>query len=174
MSEQNALYPIFLKIEQLKTLIVGGGEVALEKLTFLLKSSPGAAVTVVSPHFNPNVKTLAAEYPGVRLIERTFITDDLIGKNLAIICTDNEQLNFLIKADAHKVRMNHLAADRVMLDLPNHRGPRELGLVRHLKLNDRMFALLAVKQRVQASRIQHAVQIFHVVVQVVVVLLRPL
>jgi len=100
MSEQNALYPIFLKIEQLNTLIVGGGEVAMEKLTFLLKSSPRATVTVVSPHFNPEVKTLAAGYPGVRLIERTFITDDLIGKNLALICTNNKQLNFLIKAEA--------------------------------------------------------------------------
>lgn len=111
MSEQNMLYPIFLKIDQLNTLIVGGGEVALEKLTFLLKSSPGAMVTVVSPHFNPEVRALTAGYPAVRLIQRTFITDDLIGKNIALICTDNEQLNFLIKAEASSCNVLANVAD---------------------------------------------------------------
>ncbi len=101
ISQQNTLYPIFLKIEQLNTLVVGGGEVALEKLNFLLKSSPNATITVVSPHFDPEVRKLSAGYPRVRLIERTFITDDLIGKNLTLICTNNEQLNFLIKAEAN-------------------------------------------------------------------------
>ena len=100
MSEQNSLYPIFLKIEQLNTLIVGGGEVALEKMTFMLKSSPEAMITVVSPHFDPEIRKFAAGFPLVKLIERTFITDDLIGKNVALICTNNEQLNFLIKAEA--------------------------------------------------------------------------
>jgi len=38
--EQNELYPIFLKVAELEVLIVGGGNVGLEKLSFLLKSSP--------------------------------------------------------------------------------------------------------------------------------------
>ena len=47
--ERNNLYPIFLKMHELQVLIVGGGNVALEKLTFLLKSSPTANVTMVAP-----------------------------------------------------------------------------------------------------------------------------
>ena len=47
--ERNNLYPIFLKSKNLNFLIVGGGFVAEEKLTFLLKSSPDAKVTMVSP-----------------------------------------------------------------------------------------------------------------------------
>ena len=35
--ERNELYPIFLKVHQLNVLIVGGGNVGLEKLSFLLK-----------------------------------------------------------------------------------------------------------------------------------------
>ena len=35
--EVNNLYPIFLKTNNLQILIVGGGFVAEEKLTFLLK-----------------------------------------------------------------------------------------------------------------------------------------
>jgi precorrin-2 dehydrogenase/sirohydrochlorin ferrochelatase len=48
--ERNELYPIFLKVSHLNILIVGGGNVALEKLSFLLKSSPNAQVQMVSPY----------------------------------------------------------------------------------------------------------------------------
>lgn len=44
----NELYPIFLKVSELNVLIVGGGNVGFEKITFLLKSSPNANVTVVA------------------------------------------------------------------------------------------------------------------------------
>jgi len=43
---QNELYPIFLKVNILDVLIIGGGDVALEKLRFLLKSSPNAKVVL--------------------------------------------------------------------------------------------------------------------------------
>ena len=45
----NTLYPIFIKPENIRILIVGGGNVALEKLSFIYKSSPQAIVTLVSP-----------------------------------------------------------------------------------------------------------------------------
>ena len=49
--ERNNLYPVFLKLNKLNVLIVGGGFVAEEKLKFLLKSSPDAHVIMVSPMF---------------------------------------------------------------------------------------------------------------------------
>jgi precorrin-2 dehydrogenase/sirohydrochlorin ferrochelatase len=57
--EQNELYPIFLKAKKLNFLIIGGGFVAEEKLTFLLKSSPHAKVTMVSPMFREGAIALA-------------------------------------------------------------------------------------------------------------------
>ena len=51
MTLKNELYPIFLKASQLNILIVGGGKVALEKLSFLLKSSPKANVLIISKEF---------------------------------------------------------------------------------------------------------------------------
>ena len=50
MLPMNELYPIFLKTETLQFLIVGGGNVALEKLEFLIKSSPNAQITMVAPY----------------------------------------------------------------------------------------------------------------------------
>ena len=57
--DRNNLYPIFLKTKNLNVLIVGGGFVAEEKLTFLLKSSPDAHVTMVSPMFREGTVKLA-------------------------------------------------------------------------------------------------------------------
>ena len=60
--ERNELYPIFLKVSNLHILIVGGGNVALEKLTFLLKSSPNAQVEMVSPMFREETIELANKF----------------------------------------------------------------------------------------------------------------
>ena len=49
MFHLNPLYPIFLKTNRLHFLIVGGGNVALEKLQFLYKSSPNTAVNLIAP-----------------------------------------------------------------------------------------------------------------------------
>ena len=62
MKKQNELYPIFLKVHQLNVLIVGGGNVALEKLSFLLKSSPNAKVALIALEFSKEVLTLAKKH----------------------------------------------------------------------------------------------------------------
>ncbi|WP_375436550.1 NAD(P)-dependent oxidoreductase, partial [uncultured Hymenobacter sp.] len=59
----NPLFPVFLKLEQLRVLLVGGGNVGLEKLTAILRSSPATAVTVVSLTFLPALRELAARFP---------------------------------------------------------------------------------------------------------------
>ena len=60
--ERNNLYPIFLKMYKLQALIVGGGNVALEKLSFLLKSSPDANVQMVATFFRPETIALAKKF----------------------------------------------------------------------------------------------------------------
>jgi precorrin-2 dehydrogenase/sirohydrochlorin ferrochelatase len=60
--ERNNLYPIFLKTSQLEILIVGGGNVAEEKLHFLTKSSPDVKVTIVSPMVRKNTLKLAKKF----------------------------------------------------------------------------------------------------------------
>ncbi|MEN9386630.1 MAG: Precorrin-2 dehydrogenase, partial [Bacteroidota bacterium] len=47
----NELFPIFLKLDRLNTLVVGGGNVALEKVSAILRNSPAARVTMVAPMF---------------------------------------------------------------------------------------------------------------------------
>lgn len=99
-SNQNFLYPIFLKLDKVETLIVGGGLVGLEKLSFLLKSSPNANVTLVASEILPEIEMLASVFSGVKLRYKKFSLDDLNGKRLAIIATEKKKLNQQIKAEA--------------------------------------------------------------------------
>ena len=66
MSSQNntnPLYPVFFRLDKLKMLIVGAGEVGEEKLHFILKSSPNANITVVAPWAKPEVEELIKKFP---------------------------------------------------------------------------------------------------------------
>lgn len=90
--EKNELYPIFLKVASLEVLIVGGGNVGLEKLTFLLKSSPSARVTMVSKDYIPEVTALAEGYH-VDLIQAPYEKDYIKGKQIVIATTDDLEVN---------------------------------------------------------------------------------
>lgn len=100
--EQNRLFPVFLKLEGLHTLLVGGGNVGLEKLTALLNSSPAAKVTVVAGIIRQPLKDIASSHPAVRLVERNYRRTDLSGKDLVILATDNPDLHKRIRTEARK------------------------------------------------------------------------
>ena len=100
--ERNNLYPIFLKTRALNVLIVGGGNVAEEKLSFLTKSSPDAKITMVSPLFRENTLKLAANYD-VELIRATYKTEFLNGKHLVIATTDKPDINIQVYNDCRSM-----------------------------------------------------------------------
>ena len=99
--EQNELYPIFLKVAELEVLIVGGGNVGLEKLAFLLKSSPNAKVTIVSIHFLPELLALAKNH-NAEIIEAAYHKSFLKGKHLVIATTDSIEVNIQVHADCRQ------------------------------------------------------------------------
>ena len=109
--EQNPLFPVFLKLEELHTLLVGGGNVGLEKLTALLKNSPAAKVTVVAGIISGPVKELATAHPNVELVARNFLPGDLSDKDLVILATDDPELHKRIRTDARKQRILINVAD---------------------------------------------------------------
>jgi precorrin-2 dehydrogenase/sirohydrochlorin ferrochelatase len=98
METRNNLYPIFLKAKALHVLIIGGGNVAEEKLHFLLKSSPDAKVTIVSPMFREGTLALAKSFD-VELIHDTYNISYLKGKHLVIATTDVPDVNVAVYND---------------------------------------------------------------------------
>ncbi len=95
---ENELYPIFLKASKLNILIVGGGKVGLEKLTFLLKSSPNANVTVLSKNFIPDLIVLAQKHD-VETVARSYDDSFLKDKHIVIAATDDLEVNLQVHAD---------------------------------------------------------------------------
>ena len=101
MDERNNLYPVFLKVKNLEVLIVGGGNVAEEKLTFLLKSSPDARLTMVSPMYRENTVRLAEKF-GVKMIKRKYHKRYLKNKHIVIATTDIPEVNIKVYKNCRK------------------------------------------------------------------------
>ena len=73
--DKNTLFPVFFKLERLHSLIVGGGDVGLEKLTALLSNAPEANITLVGKHISNEIKQYAKTYSGVTLQEKPFSSE---------------------------------------------------------------------------------------------------
>lgn len=91
--KSNDLFPVFLKLQSFHTLLVGAGNVGLEKLTALVNNSPHARIKVVATDISPEFQLLADQYPQVVIVKRAFAEDDLEGMTFAVLATDNHQLH---------------------------------------------------------------------------------
>jgi len=100
VDKKNQLYPVFLKLDQLELLLVGGGNVGLEKLDSLLANSPDAKVSIVAPEVKDEIRKLVLRHPTCQIFQREFQNDDLNGKDLVILATDNRSLHEEIKVKA--------------------------------------------------------------------------
>ena len=94
---KNRLFPVFLKLEELDVLLVGGGNVGLEKLSAMLNNSPDTKVTMVADMFREELLEYIKGYPNVTLIKRKFEFNDLNDRDLVILSTDNPELHASIK-----------------------------------------------------------------------------
>ena len=92
LENQNTLYPIFLKLNKLDLLIVGGGNVGLEKVSFILKNSPDANITMISIDFLPEVIEKTKDF-NVTLIQKAFENIDLKNRDIVICATDDYKLH---------------------------------------------------------------------------------
>jgi precorrin-2 dehydrogenase/sirohydrochlorin ferrochelatase len=109
MEEGNLLFPVFLRLDQLNLLIVGGGYVGWEKLGMMFRHADNAHVTLVAPEIREEIQELAKEYPkNITLIFKPFEESDLEGKDVVLIATCIHELNKEVHqlAKKHKVLTN--------------------------------------------------------------------
>jgi siroheme synthase-like protein len=99
---KNKLYPVFLKLEELELLLVGAGNVGLEKLNSLLSNSPEAKITVIAPMIKEEVRQLLQKHPFCVLLQRSFEETDLNSKDLVVLATDDPELHKQIKSLAEE------------------------------------------------------------------------
>src|SRR5258705_9807301 len=98
--ETNNLFPVFLKLENLRLLIVGGGAVGLEKLNAVISNSPATKITLIADLIDEEIKTLAEEHYTIKLIERSYLRDDLQDVDLVIVAVDDKVISAIIQKDA--------------------------------------------------------------------------
>ncbi|MFT7036902.1 MAG: siroheme synthase-like protein [Cyclobacteriaceae bacterium] len=94
---RNTLFPVFLKLETLSLLIVGGRYIGLEKLEAVLANSPATKIKIVAAEFNEELREVANQYDTITLEEKTFEESDLDGMELVILGTNDNDLNAEIK-----------------------------------------------------------------------------
>ncbi len=102
-SEENHLFPVFLKLDKIQTLIVGGGYVGLEKLGALLKNDDEANVRIVAPEIRQEIRDIAETHPTIELVNKAYDESDLVGINLVIGATNFYEVNQQVFSDAKAV-----------------------------------------------------------------------
>ncbi len=98
---ENRLFPVFLKLEELRLLIVGGGNVAMEKLQSVLVNSPGTQVTLVAPLISPEIIDFSKEFTNLVIYEREFQAEDCDEVDLVFAAVNDFGLSEEITREAH-------------------------------------------------------------------------
>jgi siroheme synthase-like protein len=95
--EQNKLLPIFIKLDTITILVVGGGNVALEKMTGIKRADPLARVKIVGKEIIDEIHELIKDMPNVIIEKKEFEISDLSSINLVISATDDRNTQVQIK-----------------------------------------------------------------------------
>lgn len=111
----NQLFPVFLKLNTLQVLLVGAGNVGLEKLNSLLSNSPQCQITIVAEQVSSEIALIALENEFITLKEKSFEASDLDDADLVIVATNNHPLNDIIRLEAKKRKLLVNFADKPSL-----------------------------------------------------------
>lgn len=98
--ETNRLFPVFLKLENLSVLIIGGGNVALEKLNAVLANSPLTVIRLVSLTIDERIHEIAKVNPNITIEQKAYTISDLDHAGILIVAVNDIALSAAIKKDA--------------------------------------------------------------------------
>ena len=82
---------MFLKLNQLHTVLIGAGPVGLEKLSAILAQSEEARITIIAEQVCDGGAELAAGLPQIMLYKKSYEAADLVHADLVIAATNNKQ-----------------------------------------------------------------------------------
>ncbi len=96
-------YIACLKLTGRRCVVVGGGEIGLEKVEGLLACD--GRVVVIAPELRNAELVRLAEEGSIEWIERDYVTGDLEGTFMAIAATDDTDVNIAVYDDAERRAM---------------------------------------------------------------------
>jgi siroheme synthase-like protein len=99
-SGQNpSLFPLFLKLEGKRCLVVGAGPIGLEKVESLLRCGP--SIRVIAPHAVTRIQQLSAAGE-IDWLPRRFEPEDVHGCDLIIAATNDREVNRAVFEEASR------------------------------------------------------------------------
>jgi uncharacterized protein len=110
-AKQNKLFPVFLKLENFRVLIVGGGKVAAEKLSAIFNNSPATRVTLVAPEVNAEIAEWQSRFLNLQVVKREFQEIDLDHTDFVIVAVNNKETSLRIKQLAEQRKLITNVAD---------------------------------------------------------------
>ena len=102
IDEGNKLFPVFLKLETLHLLIIGGGNVALEKLTAVVANSPATIIHIIASNVQEEIYNYSKNIPNISIEERPYSFSDLEAADLIIAAVNDIVTSEQIRDDAHR------------------------------------------------------------------------
>ncbi|WP_287387329.1 precorrin-2 dehydrogenase/sirohydrochlorin ferrochelatase family protein [Lachnospira sp.] len=95
-----AYFPFFVDVTNLHGLIIGGGNIALEKVERLLAFD--AKITLIADRISDEIKKYADR---MELIEEKYYKEILEKADYVVAATDNTKLNEIVYSDARKLNL---------------------------------------------------------------------
>ena len=108
----NQLFPVFVKLNKLRTLLIGAGNIGLEKLTAIVNNSRHARITIVAETVSPEVYALVLNYPNIKVKQKSFDVSDLEDVDIVFAATNNYILNEEIRVVTHEKGLLINVADK--------------------------------------------------------------
>ncbi len=105
-----AYFPAFIKLEDKKVLIIGGGNIAHEKLQHLLDFS--SDIHIIAQEYSQKMLHLIHEH-SLSFQERSYLKGDISGFDIIIIAVDNISLQAQIFEESRHFRCLCNAVDSV-------------------------------------------------------------
>jgi len=95
--ERNNLYPVFFRLDKVRMLIVGAGEVGEEKMRFILKSSPDAQITMVATWIGDDVQSIIdSREKDTPIILREVREEDIVNHDIIVAATNFKDVNLQV------------------------------------------------------------------------------
>lgn len=108
----NELFPVFLKLNELSVLIIGGGKVGFEKLNSVVSNSPLCKVKIVSTHFIDEIRQFSESFPLIELIQDEYNEKYLDNAQIVISAVNDVELSSRIKDQVKNKGLLYNAADK--------------------------------------------------------------
>lgn len=111
-TDTNNLFPVFLKLEELSVLLIGAGNVGIEKIASIISNAPLTPVRVVAIDVHDTIRELAGQHDNIQIIQKSYEPSDLDWCDLVITAINDSALSEQIRNDAKQRGKLVNAADK--------------------------------------------------------------